>query len=256
MTVRHIEFQGAFRRLIDLKSWDDNTVVAWLEDDNHHFGITLVHDGSLIQDIRTATVRYPWTACPGASRPLQALIGHPLFGRCSDIGRLIDMRLQCTHLFDLAGLAIAHAHDRRGHRRYHAVVCRLDALETDAPPDWRRASLSRDGAAVMYWDLQDGRIMRPGSCAGRSVDRGFREWIEGLDEMQAEDAYVLRRAAFVANARAIDMSEVHIAREINIPAVCHSYQPGNKWKAIRLPESRVKWDEGSGGMLSLLDTKP
>ncbi len=113
---------GRYRRLIDLRRQDDRTAVGWMEDDFHHFGVTVVHDGGVVVDVRAMAVRYPWTTCPGATEPLKALVGKPLVSRSSDIGGLIDMRVQCTHLFDLAGLVLAHAARGGDHRRYEVTV--------------------------------------------------------------------------------------------------------------------------------------
>jgi len=73
--MRQIEYSGCFRRLIDLKAWDERTVVGWLEDDHHHFGITLIHDRAVVTDVRTAALRHPWVTCPSAGEPLRVLVG-------------------------------------------------------------------------------------------------------------------------------------------------------------------------------------
>lgn len=256
MAVNYVEFEGTYRRLIDLKTWDSHTVVGWLEDDYHHFGMTLVHDGLKITEVRVAEPRYPWTACPGAEKPLQALVGSALFGRCSDIGKLIDMRIQCTHLFDLAGLLIAHAYHQRDHLRYHAAVCRLDSVEPGAPANLLRATLHRDDAQVMAWNLDNNTIVQPESAAGRSIDRGFREWIETMAEADAEHAFVLRRAAFVSSGRKIVLTEPHVADDMGLPAVCHTYQPENRKNSIRILESIRRFNKDPAGMLSLVETQP
>lgn len=254
MTKQSIEFQGTFRRLIDLRAWDRNTVVGWLEDDHHHFGMTLVHDGALIQDVRIASTRHPWTTCQSAGEPMQNLIGQPLFSRCSDIGTFIDMRRQCTHLFDLAGLLASHAFHRRDHRRYEGEVRRLDSIESGVDATWLRASLGRDGQQVMQWDVCQNRIMRPEGSAGHTIDHGFREWIETLDEAIAEDAFVLRRAVFVAQARTMNLTRLRLPEEV--PAVCHTYQPESREAAVRIHNSIRRFDHGDEGMLALVNTKP
>lgn len=256
MAIEYTEFEGTFRRHIDLKTWDNQTAVGWLEDDAHHFGITLSHNGSVITDIRAAAPRHPWTACPEAVRPLQELIGKPLFGRCPDIGSFIDMRLQCTHLFDLAGLLIAHAHHRRDHRRYQATLFRLDSVLADAPASWVRAVLSCDGAEVLQWDVCKGAIMRPESAAGRTIDRGFREWTETMDEAEAEHAWVMRRAVFVAQGRTIRLTRPEIADDMPMGAVCHNYQPALRKTSIYIVDSTRRYDTGPERMLSLVGTKP
>lgn len=251
-----VEFQGVFYRLIDLRAWNDTTVVGWLEDDRHHFGMTLCHDGSVITDVRAAAYRHPWNTCPAAAESIRVLVGQPLFGRCSDIGRLVDMRRQCTHLFDLAGLLAVHAYHRRCHRRYRGSVCRIDGVPTSAPGGRLHATLERDGADVLWWDVEDGLIVQPDACAGRSVDRGFREWTEAMGEDAAEDAFVLRRVVFVSKARTFRNTIVRLADETDIPAVCHSYQPGSREIAIRMKDYVRDPHAGEEGMLSLVETQP
>lgn len=256
MTMRMVEFSGRFRRLIDLKAWDETTVVGWLEDDHHHFGVTLVHDGRVVKDVRIATPRHPWATCPSAGAPLRALIGQPLLGRCSDIGTLIDMRRQCTHLYDLTGLLLAHAYHRRDHRRYDATVVRLDAIEPSAPAGWLHAELQLDGQKVLWWDISGETIMRPQACAGQPTDRGFREWIETMDEPDAEHAFVLRRAVFVSRSRTVDLSDVPSADAMNFPAVCHTYQQEQRVLAFAMPNSIRRFDKDPEAMLAQVDTKP
>ena len=60
---------GLARRLIDLRRENDRTVVGWLEDDFHHFGITLNQDVGIITDAAAmhAHVRHGG-ACHGPRR--------------------------------------------------------------------------------------------------------------------------------------------------------------------------------------------
>lgn len=258
MTIHFTDFEGTFRRLIDLNTWDANTVVGWLEDDYHHFGITLVHDGIHITDVRVAEPRHPWTACPGAAAPLAELVGKPLFSRCSEVGHHIDMRRQCTHLFDLAGLLVAHAYHRRNHHRYHAVVSRGDATDPHAPKGWVRGRLSRDEQPVLEWDvdLDNGAILQPASAVGKSIDRGFREWIETMDETRAEHAFVLRRGIFVSRGRKITLTEPHVANDMGMAAVCHNHQPEQRMTSVRILESIRRFNNDPKGMLALVNSKP
>lgn len=250
------DFAGVYRRLVDLKTWDETTVVGWLEDDFHHFGMTLVHDGARVTDLRVAEPRHPWSACPGATKPLQDLKGAPLFGRCSQIGEHVDMRLQCTHLFDLASLLIAHAFHRRDHHRYHAQVYRLDTVKPQAPHNWLRATLHRDELQILEWDV-DGRIIQaPATAAGRSIDHGFREWTEAMDEAQAEHAWVMRRAVFVSLGSMIVMDQPYIADDMPMGAVCHNYQPEQRMSSVYQLHSIRRFDAGPEGMLSQVNTKP
>ena len=251
-----VPFEGIYRRQIDLDAPDAKTVVGWLEDESHHFGLTLVHDGTHIREVRMASPRYPWTTCAEAGRPLQALVGKPLVARASQVGTLVDMRLQCTHLFDLASLMVAHAHAGRGHRRYHGTVEPLAAIRPDAPDGWLRATLRRDGVVVLQWDLHDDRIMAPAAHAGRTIYHGFRDWTETLDPEEAEQALVLRRVAFVSNGRKITIEHLGSAAELGQAAVCHSFQPAQSGRATPMRDSRRRYDTTPGEMLALVQQKP
>ncbi|WP_026295899.1 DUF2889 domain-containing protein [Aromatoleum toluclasticum] len=251
-----VPFEGIYRRQVDLDAPDAQTVVGWLEDESHHFGITLVHDGTHIRELRMAAPRYPWTTCAEAVRPLQALVGKPLVARASQLGTLADVRLQCTHVFDLASLMVAHAHAGRGHRRYHGTVEPLAAVRPDAPEGWQRATLHRDGVVVLQWDLHDDRIMAPAVHAGRTIYHGFREWTESLAPEEAEHALVLRRVAFVSNGRRITIEHLDSAAELGQAAVCHSFQPAQRERATPMPDSRRRYDTTPEEMLAQMRVQP
>ena len=253
---------GRLRRLIDLRCEDENTAVAWLEDDFHHFGVTLIHDGHTVRDVRGAALRYPWSSCPGATAPLSALIGQPLIHRASDVGKRLEMRLQCTHLFDLVGLALAQAALRREHRRYEIIVEDPQIMAWDEVRDRpsslgpSTATLSRDGAEVMHWELQGQTITAPAAYAGQSLQRGFREWTEAMPEQEAEYATVLRRAVMVSFGRLMQMGRFPTAACVGMPAACHSYQPGQRERALNTSHLQKDYARSGEGMLSQLARIP
>lgn len=251
-----IPFEGIFRRQIDLRIWDEHTVVGWLEDEFHHFGITLVHDGEHIRDVRIAAPRPPWTTCSGAGEPLRQLVGRPLVARSSDVAAFADVRMQCTHLFDLASLLVAHAHGRREDIRYHGTVRRLDTLEAGAPEEARRTTLYRNGREVMWWNLDDEHITAPAPYAGRSIAYGFRAWAEQRPVVEAEHALVLRRIAVASNGRRIPIEHLNNAAELGQGPICHTFQPGRSEVALPTQRSRRRFDHAEGDMLALATTKP
>jgi hypothetical protein len=250
---------GRLRRLIELRA-DADSVIGWLEDDFHHFGVTLHHRDGRIADVSAVAIRAPWTTCAGAAIPLRALIGQPLVERASDIGRLIDMRLQCTHIFDLAGLAIAHAWHRRLARRYEAVVPDRGgvAQKTENPrkTDVVEATLTCDGALVQAWRIDEERIVGPENLAGRPLNRGFRAWTEALPVDEAEFAFVLRRAIFVSGGRGVDLDVLGTADETGLPFVCHSLQPAQRLQALRNHGNTHDYAAGSEGMLASRHSRP
>ncbi len=66
--------RGAYRRAIRIAA-DGDTVTAEMEDDIHHFGISLSHAGGVVTAISGSALRTPWTICPGALAELDGLEG-------------------------------------------------------------------------------------------------------------------------------------------------------------------------------------
>jgi len=221
--------EGTYRRRTRLLA-EAGRVVADLEDDFHRFRVVLEHDGRNVRAVRGEAMRYPWTACPGAFTPLQAFVGAPLDPSPTAASRRVNPRENCTHLFDLAALALPHAL-RGGRRQYDIAV-----------PDRRhgrtRAALRRDGELVLTWEVEGGNIGGPAPWAGRSLrGRDFLHWAEarlGLDT--AEAALVLRRAVFIASGRLNDLDSAPNAGALLRWAAntCHSFTPGIAEDALRV----------------------
>jgi hypothetical protein len=249
---------GRLRRLVHLERIGPQRIQAWVEDDFHHFGVTVDHDGECVRSIAMQAVRHPWSTCPGAAEPLQALVGKPLIERASDIGDLIDMRLQCTHVFDLTGLALAHAALGRGVRDYEAIIEDRERLRS--PPrglrDFGRgrAVLLRDGIEVLGWEIEGDCIRESGG--ERSLNEGFRAWTEMQPLESAEQAGVLRRAILVAAGRGFDFTGIANAAAMRMPAQCHSFQPIRSVQALYLPDSRRNYEHGAEGMLAQVAGTP
>lgn len=247
--------RGCSRRAIDIRS-EGRTVIAWLEDDFHHFGIELHHDGETIVAIAGKAERFPRNTCPGAIDMLEELVGTPLDQRSTALGQHTNMRLHCTHLYDLLGLAIAHAANGRRHRRYDAVVPDREGSETvsDSPhPGGRtRPELYRDGELVLYWDVAGDDIIGPPSYEGISLGRGFREWTETLDVDEAEAAHVLRRATLISLGRMIDLQELSEEALKWTEGVCHSFQPSIMQGSSRMTGTTRDFTDDPEGPLATL----
>lgn len=243
---------GRLRRLIDLDPRAPDRVVAWVEDDFHHFGLTIHHDGQRITDVSGVAERAPWTTCLTAPLKLRGLIGQGLVRRASDIGRLIDMRFQCTHLFDLAGLAVAHAAHGRPHRRYEAVVPDAEGPERAM----NGITLQRDGVTVLEWSVASRTIVAPERHAGHSLDSGFRAWTETMDEAEADHAFILRRAIMVSSGRSIDLDTLDHADQTGMGAVCHTFQPENRLQGLRIVGATRNYEADNAGMLRVVGSTP
>ena len=173
---------------------------AVVEDEFHHFRVVVRQSEGVVTEAFSFALRNPTVLCPSAGERLSEIVGMPLDGAASAVHKRVDARLQCTHMIDLAGLAVAAlAHGRHAHRTYEAAV--PDRVEGQT-----HASLRRDGRIVLEWDLDRSVILSPAAHAGIDIGAGFTQWASErrtLDE--AEAALVLRRAIFISGGRGVDL---------------------------------------------------
>jgi hypothetical protein len=214
----------AFHRRHELRAIDERTVLAAIEDDMHHFELTLRHDGHVVTAVEGRAVRWPWAPCVEGARVIDALVGLPLSPSSSAVGTWTDASGQCTHQFDLAGLAVAHAarHAAGGaaSRSYLAVV-----------PDWHEhpfdAWILRDGVEVLRFTVGSRALEAPEAFAGVALNQRFIQWCAShLDDDTTEAALLLRRAAWMSPARHIDLEAfAMIADSMVKTGVCYATQP-------------------------------
>jgi hypothetical protein len=245
---------GCFRRAIRLAAPHPRRVDAAVEDEPHAFSLTLEHDGQRVTALRAHAERFPLTTCPGAVEPLQAVVGAPLTEATLTLKRHADPRRNCTHLFDLAALAVAHA--ARG------VACerRYDIEIPDEIGRRTEARLLRDGNCVLRWQLAEGRIESPAPFTGQPVLGGFTRWASTtLEGELLEHALMLARGYFVALSRLYDMDAAGAGRAIDhaMPTgACHSYSAEvvqDAWRVVgsrrdfsTTPDLLLRWhDPGS-----------
>ena len=93
---------GVFRRRIVLSA-DGAHASAELLDDFHEMAMALTVEGGIITDARANMARFPKTTCPGAVTSLAGLRGTPV----GDLPAALDRSAHCTHLIDLARLALS-----------------------------------------------------------------------------------------------------------------------------------------------------
>jgi hypothetical protein len=215
---------GAFHRRHELLALDDHTVVGAIEDDMHCFEVTLRHDGSSVIEATGRAIRWPWTPCADAPGALEALAGLPLSTSSTAVGSWTDAGGQCTHVFDLAGLAVAHAA-----RHVAGGAARRSYLAT--VPDWfsppYEAWIQRDGVEVLRFRLGADGIESPEPFTGVSLSNRFIQWCnEHLDDDTTEAALLLRRAAWMSPARHLDLEAAATASDSMLkPGVCFTSQP-------------------------------
>jgi hypothetical protein len=231
---------GACRRRILLRQ-EARQVVATLDDNYHEMTCQLRHDGKVVTDIAAQTLRIPTSACPGAADVLRELVGMPL-----DIGmaRLYGggrARRHCTHLFDLAALAMAHVGCPQTTRRYDASV--PDSLEGAATIEvWR------DRQLVHAWQVQDDHIVAPAHLARLPLLSGFMAWaVVHFHGDELEAAAVLSKTYLISAGRRYQ-TEAFAGQSIGINSEmigrCHSYSTAHRDQAVFL-SGRVR-DYSSG----------
>jgi hypothetical protein len=222
---------GSYRRRIRLVNAEPGLVRGGLEDDFHYFRVAVRHDGVVVTDIEVEAFRWPWTTCPDAGNQLQQLVGMELSPRCLAVGDHANPRLQCTHQFDLTGLAIAHA-TRDEHARQYDVEVPYGSGR-DGSHDVR---LWRDGELALTWTIEGFACVAPEPYASVPWRGGFLRWADQhLDPDTAEAAIVLRRACDISFGRGANLEGVRVASELGIAGsgVCYTFQEETARVAFR-----------------------
>ena len=224
----HYQRPGVYRRRIRIAT-SPGFACADLEDDPHRHGVLVEHDGVRVVAVSGVALRTPWSLCRGAVNVLDRFAGMMLSADPRAVYRHTDGRLQCTHLCDLAGLAISHAARGIAERQFDIEV---PCVDTRAPRD---AVLGVDGRERLVWTLQRTTIVSPGPYAGQDL-RTMMAWakqhIDDRDEFEA--VIVLRRAVYTAGNRMYDMDRMTTAAATgHVSGACHVFQPGVAEFAMR-----------------------
>lgn len=207
-----------FRRHIELNSHttDTHTIVRIaLEDDIHHFRVELSHDDSYITDIQASSIRIPYSLCPNASPELNLLIGKELTGVAHSVHRMTDARLQCTHLLDLAGIAVAASARNEKSLKYEIKIPKRTNLKTTA-------SLRRNNGLTLMWGINLLTIEGPDPFTGIDLKKGFAGWaIKSLPIDLSEAAIILRRAVTISLGAELNLDEI---ATMNSTGFCYAQQ--------------------------------
>lgn len=160
---------------------------------------------------------------------MEELVGRPLAVPTRDFYRGGRARHHCTHLLDLAVLAVRHGAAAPHTTRYDAVV----PDETDAPVT---ISVARDGSVVHRWLIRDGIVLDPEPLRGNTLDTGFAAWAAGVfDDEALEAATVLARTWLIAIGRRF-LPELAAGRTIagnrEMLGRCFAYAPERAAVAI------------------------
>lgn len=223
MPLNSIDQLPGFRRRFRITP-TPGCVRCEVEDDYHCMSVTVQHDAVIASQVHAELVRAPWTTCPGAPAQVEkTFTGIPL----QAFAERGEKKANCTHLYDLALLAAAHALDER--------VMIYDILVSDPINGRRSAELRSDGIALLSWTEAEGTIVEPSDMAGLTIWT-LNPWIEGLDSSLREPARLLRWGAVLAHGRLIPMEKQSDASRM--PANCYTFQPARAAEATRIVDVR------------------
>lgn len=236
---------STFRRRVVIVSsgqMHNGQVRAALEDDFHHFRVHLRHERGVLSHITGQALRFPYSACPQAIEPLQALSGMSLSPIAHSVTRQTDARHQCTHLLDLAGLAVAAALRPPQTRRYDIQV----PLRVEGRT---RPMLQVNGQPLLEWQVNGAIIESPAPFTGVNIREGMARWaLATLTPELAEAALLLRRCTMTSIGKAHHLDgQVHASSTDR----CYSQQTIRAPQALRMKGST--WDIASNESLCATD---
>jgi len=226
------------RRAMRLRCLPDR-VEAEVEDDFHHFGVALQHDGVTVTGVVAWARRYPWTTCAGATHALEAIRGAELNIHPSYLFAFAAAVSHCTHMFELSAFAIAHAAARAGDRLYEAEV-------SDELAGKRRARIIRDGALMLDCELEGDVVSAPSPYAGLNVFSIRSRDLKGIGPEAAELLLILRRIVAVSRGRLSDLDAIPDIASLGRPLNCYSGGPKKVGEARRVIGSTRDWSAGPG----------
>jgi hypothetical protein len=195
-------------------------ICAEVEDDFHHMSVTVHHDGKRATAIEPKQPRAPWTTCPGAIEQLKESFTGIELAAFAAHG---DKQANCTHLFDLALLAAAHA--------FEADPLVYDILVSDPVDGKRRAEIRRNGVSTLGWTEAGMQLVEPAGFAGFTLVK-MRPLIDSLEPAQQEAARLLRWGNMIANGRTIPLERQSDATKM--PPNCYTFQPHRAIVAKRI----------------------
>lgn len=209
---------GVYRRRIRLTR-NEQFVLAEMEDDPHAMMCKIAHDGDTVTAVEADFRHYPLTTCPGAIAPLRELVGLPVNISTADFFAGGRARANCTHMLDLAWLALRHVGRDQVERHYAIDI-------PDEQGGIIHAVLLQDGQPRLEWRLDKGVVTTPGPFEGRNPLNGFNRWAIGtLQEDDLETALVLQKGLFVSGARRFDPGPGPLdqAEQTGLAGICFGY---------------------------------
>ncbi len=225
MTSGAIDDLPGFRRRITIAPMLGN-VRAEVEDDFHHMLVTVSHEAGAATKVDGEIIRAPWTTCPGATVALDRTFTGLRLEAFAKSGPAKPSN--CTHLFDLAQWAAAHASD--------TAPTLYEVLTSDPVNGETQTELRRNGTAMFRWTLANHTITEPPELAGRTLME-LNDWLATLPPAEREAARILRWASLVAHGRNIPLAAQSDAKQMMMGS-CFTFQPETAKRAVRVGEIR------------------
>ncbi|BAI95098.1 hypothetical protein Sj15T_29980 [Sphingobium sp. TA15] len=226
---------GSTIRRVSLRA-RPNRVDSHLLDNFHEMRCSILHDASIVTAIAGQGIRLPTTACPGAIAQLQSLVGLPIGTPRRDFYTGGIARRHCTHLLDLAVMAIGHAQGPSMEIVYEAEV--PDEVELPVP-----ITIRRNGRLVCRWLVRQGAILDPLELRGRPLGAGFAAWASrAFEQGRLEAATILARTWLIAIGRRYRPSQVAGRPARDNPEMlgrCYAYSAGQMETAAMTGEEEV-----------------
>lgn len=208
-----------------------------MEDDAHCFGVTIIHDGSVIEAVETRAPRFPWTTCPAAGTYLSERMTGVLLAQAADVE---NQRHHCTHMYDLFVLAARHAADQ--------APLTYDIRVSDPDRGVRETDVARNGDVILRWKL--------GGSAGAEDGLGgdmtaLDAWTRELPLDLQEAGRMLRRGAMVSGTRFFDFPVGAPAAGMSqMIGACFTYQPERAGTALRVTDTIRDFSDNPEKMLT------
>jgi hypothetical protein len=232
-----MEITGVYRRRIRIAG-QESSVSVDVEDDPHRFGVDLSYGEGRVNGIEGRAIRTPFSTCSAATMLLQQLVGTPL--------RQITLGEHCTHLIDMAALAISAAACGVTHRIYD-----IEVKLTLTDGIWSRAAIVwRDKIEALRLTLHGDIVAEPARYAGLEMRRAA-SWTLDPDEKEAEAIFVAGRALLVANGRRPGRADFDHASELpRMRGACYTFQPERAGVAQRNHGNVLDFTDAPDALLS------
>lgn len=221
--------RGTYRRRTLLRR-KPGAIEVVMEDCSHAMQLLMQHRDGAITDLQGEVVRAPVTSCRRAPDQLTELLGLPLTDNADIYRQHSPQHLHCTHLYDMALLAIEFALREGGQQQFDVEV----GDEVEGAIDGK---IFLDQQLIHHWVVRQGKLAEPAKFAGQSAFKGFAHWAKSQFSGDALlCAFGLQRGLMVANARRWDMAAIAGEPADTFgppPGACYSYTKGREKDAVR-----------------------